>query len=133
ALDPRPVPRTLATDAFPGAGRVLDRQRRHDAPQSRPAGRGDGEGQRSPAETANGWRARFGARPDHPMLGAAARRQLDRLPRTRRRRGRAGPRSPAVHDATTEAGTAVSEHAGYTVDGPIWDPQVTANIHAAGA
>ncbi|HLS76034.1 MAG TPA: NUDIX hydrolase [Nocardia sp.] len=27
----------------------------------------------------------------------------------------------------------MSEHAGYTVDGPIWDPQVTANIHAAGA
>lgn len=27
----------------------------------------------------------------------------------------------------------MSTRAGYTVDGPIWDPQVTANIHAAGA
>ena len=39
-LDSRPFPGTLAHHPFQRHRRVLDRQRRHDAPQSRPASRG---------------------------------------------------------------------------------------------
>ena len=45
ALDSRPLPGALADLPLQRDQRVLDRQRRHDAPQSRPSRRSDGSGQ----------------------------------------------------------------------------------------
>ena len=47
ALDPRPLSRAQPGPAFRGRRRMVDRQRRHDAPQSRPPDRIAGAGSRS--------------------------------------------------------------------------------------
>ena len=78
-LDSRPVPRALADHPFQPHQRILDRQRRHDAPQSRPAGRGAGSGQGPEADRISGRLVRVRTGPVHPVLGTRARRAVDRV------------------------------------------------------
>ena len=99
AVDPRPVPRTLADYSLPRHRRVLDRQRRHDAPQSRPPRRGDGTGQGSAADRSAERHVRLGHGSRHPVLGARRRRSLDGV--TARGPDRARP--PGVADGTSPA------------------------------
>ena len=63
AVDPRPVPRALAGVPLRRLRRALDRQRRPDAPQPRPPGRGAGPGHRPEADRAAGRHVRLRAGP----------------------------------------------------------------------
>ena len=80
ALDPRPLPGALA--GLPlrrGGERVLDRQRRHDAPQPRPPGRGAGAGgRRAPRRTAGAVLDSSWTR--HPLLDLGAGRRWSPSP-----------------------------------------------------
>ena len=70
AVDPRPLPGAQPDLPLRRGGRLLDRQRRHDAPQPRPARRGAAAGGRRAPRRAAGRRARLLPRPGHPLLDA---------------------------------------------------------------
>ena len=77
-LDSRPFPGALADHPFPAHQRVLDRQRRHDAPQPRPARRGAGSGQGPEADrVARTTLFESALDPVDPVLGTRVRRAVD--------------------------------------------------------
>ena len=91
ALDPRPLPRALADLPVRRRRRHRgpDRQRRHDAPQPRPPGRGPGAPRRPTPPRRP--RVADGARHERRVLALEARRRrpVDAPPPRRRRRARA--------------------------------------------
>ena len=96
-LDPRPLPRALADLPLRGGGRVLDRQRGHDAPQPGPTRRGAAAGDRHEGSHVPARGARLLRRPGDAVLDALPRRLVVALPRAGLRRV-SGARPPGRDD-----------------------------------
>ena len=94
AVDSRTISGALANLQFPRHQRILDRQRRHDAPQPRSPRGSSGSGQGSPPDRSTQRHPRLGAGSRNALLGIGAGRPVEGVAAS----GPLGARSPGVAD-----------------------------------
>ena len=116
SFDSRPIPRAFANLPLPRDQRILDRQRRHDAPQSRSARRSAGSGQGPEVDGATRRHLRLGDRSVDALLGTRVRRPVDRGAARRTDR----PRPPGVADGAAPA--ALMSQAILAAGAVLWRP-----------